>query len=432
MGSPEISKPRGSKKNYDYIIVGGGHCGLILAKELSDKNKKVLVLEKGRFLSRVGNVWDAATYFDKCALAASRQGVTIYRTFGVGGTGVVGCGNAVEFTDKEHEAIGIDFKSELAELKKESYVHLEGLPSAVGKASQRIMQEANNLGYSMGLMPKFNKTGKCMSCGQCAVGCKYGVKWNSRDSYNLIKNGSVDLITDFSVKKIVELNGRVEGVEGEDGKMYLADKVILSAGGIGTPIILQNSGLAAGDNLFVDAFTMTYGVSKEYNQRKELPMSVVCTRFHESDGFVMAPFVDPNFIGLFTGLQFSKLAHIFGIDKLMGIMVKINDDNIGRVNRDGSIDKEMTASDQNKLKKGSDIAKEILVKCGVNPKTIFVTKVKGAHPGGTAAIGKVVDKNLQTKIKNLYVCDCSVFPFAPGLPPMLSLIALTKWFAKTI
>jgi choline dehydrogenase-like flavoprotein len=58
--------------------------------------------------------------------------------------------------------------------------------------------------------------------------------------------------------------------------------------------------------------------------------------------------------------------------------------------------------------------------------------VQGAHPGGTASIGKVVDKDLQTKVDNLFVCDASVFPTSPGLPPILTIVALAKRLAKTL
>ena len=54
----------------------------------------------------------------------------------------------------------------------------------------------------------------------------------------------------------------------------------------------------------------------------------------------------------------------------------------------------------------------------------------GGHNGAAAAIGVVVDKNLQTKIDNLFVCDASVLPESPGLPPMLTIMAVAKWFAK--
>lgn len=56
----------------------------------------------------------------------------------------------------------------------------------------------------------------------------------------------------------------------------------------------------------------------------------------------------------------------------------------------------------------------------------------GAHPGGTAAIGEAVNKNLETKIKGLFVCDASVLPTSPGLPPILAIIALSKRFARKL
>ena len=35
-----------------------------------------------------------------------------------------------------------------------------------------------------------------------------------------------------------------------------------------------------------------------------------------------------------------------------------------------------------------------------------------------------------TRVKNLYVCDASVLPKAPGLPPILTIVALGKHLAK--
>ena len=54
---------------------------------------------------------------------------------------------------------------------------------------------------------------------------------------------------------------------------------------------------------------------------------------------------------------------------------------------------------------------------------------RGAHPGGTAKIGEIVDSNLETEISNLYVCDASVLPISPGKPPILTILALSKRLA---
>jgi choline dehydrogenase-like flavoprotein len=111
-------------------------------------------------------------------------------------------------------------------------------------------------------------------------------------------------------------------------------------------------------------------------------------------------------------------------------MIKTTDEPVGRVYRDGSISKPVTEKDWKRLREGSSIAKEILIKAGA--KSVMVSKVQGGHPGGTAAIGKVVDKNFQTKADGLFVCDASVLPVTPGLPPILTIVALAKRLAKIL
>lgn len=53
-----------------------------------------------------------------------------------------------------------------------------------------------------------------------------------------------------------------------------------------------------------------------------------------------------------------------------------------------------------------------------------------SHPGGTVKIGELLDADLMTEYRNLYVCDASVIPEPWGRPPILTLIALGKRLAK--
>ena len=69
---------------------------------------------------------------------------------------------------------------------------------------------------------------------------------------------------------------------------------------------------------------------------------------------------------------------------------------------------------------------------GADPKSIFRTHVRAAHPGGTAGIGRVIDKEQETEVSGLFVSDCSAFPETPGKPPVLSIIALSKFLAKRL
>ena len=119
-------------------------------------------------------------------------------------------------------------------------------------------------------------------------------------------------------------------------------------------------------------------------------------------------------------------------DGMIGIMAKTSDDSAGQIFPDGTFSKTITEVDKKRLDKGAEISKEILLKAGADSKSIFHTNISGAHPGGTAAIGKVVDNNLQTEVNNLFVCDGSVLPVSPGAPPILTIIALAKRLAKSL
>ena len=47
-------------------------------------------------------------------------------------------------------------------------------------------------------------------------------------------------------------------------------------------------------------------------------------------------------------------------------------------------------------------------------------------------VGKLVDSNLETSVKNLYCCDTSVIPDAFGVPPTLAIVALGKRLSRRL
>ena len=74
---------------------------------------------------------------------------------------------------------------------------------------------------------------------------------------------------------------------------------------------------------------------------------------------------------------------------------------------DGTISKHIDEVAMQRLKKGSKIAKDILIKAGVKPKDIFVNKELGGHPGGSVALGTHLDDYCQTKIPNCYLLSAT-------------------------
>lgn len=453
---PEILKA-------DIVVVGSGAGGATIAKELSKASKKkIYLLEKGSRPKRIGSELFASQIYDKCALfGRSKEGVIIYRAIALGGTTLVSCGNGVRSLESEFEKLGIDLKNEYEEAEKELNVISNPI---ISKTSRAIIEASKKLGINMIPMPKFFTPKNCTLCGRCVLGCRSMSKWSSLDYIEEARKNGVKIITNTDVHKILSYKGRATGVRGKRrgrGFVVKAKVIIVCAGGLGTPVILQNSGLEAGRKLFCDLLNVTYGISKEYSLLKEPSMSVVSDmNFFKEHGFILSPFIDSflvliSLIPLGEDLRKKRLnwllkrlkeedgssidrlnigypAKSFRRRKVVGIMTKIKDSNTGSVDKKGIIGKTATEQDLSRLKNGALFAKKILSRMEIAPKTMVVTKTRGAHPGGTAAIGDVVDTNLETKIKGLYVSDASVFPESAGLPPILTIIALSKRLSKML
>jgi choline dehydrogenase-like flavoprotein len=114
---------------------------------------------------------------------------------------------------------------------------------------------------------------------------------------------------------------------------------------------------------------------------------------------------------------------------MLGVMIKIKDDLSGGITLDGEISKPMTEGDQFRMNHGFIVARQILVRAGADPDSIFITPLRGTHPSGTVRIGQMLDGNLQTEVKGLYVCDASTFPEALDRPTVLTILSLGKRLA---
>ncbi|MGB3113569.1 MAG: FAD-dependent oxidoreductase, partial [Candidatus Omnitrophota bacterium] len=171
------------KLKTDFAVIGSGAGGATIAMELAKKGRKVLILDKGSFAkeSEIGTLRSAVlTFYDRCALRASKEGIIIYRALMAGGTTFVSCGNGLPVLVDELEHCGIDLKEEFEETERE--LSIARLPDDfIGPGSRLIMNAANRLGFDMGPMPKFINTDKCILCGKCVLGCKTGAKWSALD-----------------------------------------------------------------------------------------------------------------------------------------------------------------------------------------------------------------------------------------------------------
>jgi choline dehydrogenase-like flavoprotein len=124
------------------------------------------------------------------------------------------------------------------------------------------------------------------------------------------------------------------------------------------------------------------------------------------------------------------LARIGKYKKVLSVFEKVSDEGQGTCYPDGRISKKFTDKDWKVFKYARDTAEKILVKAGCDPDDLHHANFVLGHPSSTVKVGVLLDTNLETKIKNLYCCDTSAFPKAPGRPPALTVVVLAKRLAR--
>jgi choline dehydrogenase-like flavoprotein len=265
------------------------------------------------------------------------------------------------------------------------------------------------------------------------LGCRCGAKWSAGDFVDQALAAGAQLRTHAYVQRVLRSGRQVIGVEGWlAGEPFVAHAplVVVAAGGIGTPRILQASGFAqAGAGLTVDATLMVYGVTQEAGIGNEPPMT---WRWHNhAEGYMLSTLIDPWLMYPLAAAQVGlpHLATWPAWARVLGVMIKITDDRVGHVAAH-TISKPLTAADTERIVQAEQVARRILREAGADPASMFATPLRGTHPGSTAPIGVVVDTDLQTELDGLFVCDASVFPAALGGPTVLTIIGLAKRLAQ--
>lgn len=427
------------------LIVGSGAGGALLAMELALANIHVTVIEKGQNVDEK----ESSTYFnfyDNAESQNQENSCDILKTTCIGGSTVVAAGNAVRCLENElRNDFGINISNELDYV--EDILNVSTLPdSHFGKGTLAIMNAAKELGCNPVKMPKFIRANDCNSCGKCSFGCPFNAKWTAADFIKIAKENGANIITNSKVESITIVNNTVTGVNVKsitddvigDETTIKSDLVVLSAGAIDSATIIQNSGINLGNkmnnNLFIDSFVTVGGVLNDIGFNSEVSMNALIT----GENFILAPHYSQFLVDKINSRISSNGntnntnnnningdSNQVSDNDVIGLMVKIPDEMSGNVNN-GKVNKNNTIQDIRFISEGVATAGSILVKLGVDLNTIVSTHLRGAHPGGTMAIGEVVDKNLKTNVNGLYVCDASVLPVAPGCPPILTILALSK------
>ena len=172
-----------------------------MAREMTRRGKKVIMLEKGGRMEWMGNTLTVASMIDIPTLLLNYRDIVIFVN-NYGGASNIAAGSALPPPKKVFDPVGIDLSQEAEEAKKELWIR--PLPDElVGENNMRLMEAANSLGYHWRKMDKFIDASRCTGSGDCMLGCRTGAKWTGRVFGDEAVAGGAELRLHAAVKEFV-------------------------------------------------------------------------------------------------------------------------------------------------------------------------------------------------------------------------------------
>jgi choline dehydrogenase-like flavoprotein len=360
------------------------------------------------------------------------------------------------------------------------------LESQMNPNNRKVKDGADKLGWK-GFIPNHNRI-QCLETGFCELGCTYNRKQSMLITYvpKADANGT-RIFADCRADKVLATQGRATGVEATvldraTGKplhkvTIRAKTVILSGGAIMSPALLLKSDLAnssglVGKTLHLHPSSPVAGLFDEKIEGwRGIPQTYIVDEFAEFykdgyGGYVIIPvFAHPGGTAVITpGMNADHASLMGAYDRLSAAVPMIHDETVGSVtvksNGQIVLDYWPEEEDQRWFRHGIKRTAEMYFAAGAkevmlpySPKTIVrspkeldvvdrlgVTKygisIASVHPQGSVRMSAdpekgVVDSHCESHdVKNLFVCDTSVFPTSLGTPPMIPTAAIATHTAK--
>ncbi|MTV14434.1 MULTISPECIES: GMC family oxidoreductase N-terminal domain-containing protein [Bradyrhizobium] len=270
--------PRRLEGDFDYIVVGAGTAGCIMANRLSaDPKKRVLLLEAGGkdnwiwfhipvgYLFAIGNPRSDWMFKTEAEPGLNGRALAYPRGKVIGGSSAINAmismrGQAADYDHwRQLGLTGWSYSDVLPAFKRlEDHFLGESEHHGVGggwrieapRLSWQILDAVGDAAEEMGIkrIPDFN-TGDNEGTSYFHVNQKRGRRWSSARGFlkPVLNRGNLRLETDVLVDRLIIESGRAAGVLFRQGDEVVEARargeVILCAGSIGTTQVLQRSGI---------------------------------------------------------------------------------------------------------------------------------------------------------------------------------------------
>jgi choline dehydrogenase-like flavoprotein len=491
-GSLGDTQARGDGEECEVAIVGSGAGGAVAAALLAEAGVDVLVLEAGNHYTRdnypTGRLEAIAELYREAGLtiAEGKPPIPVPVAKVVGGTTVINSGTCFRAPDSILEnwrtEFGVSWARDLDEdfAEAEDFLRVTELdPNRIGRNGQLAMEGAAALGVSGG--PIHRNAGNCVQCSSCPYGCAIDAKRGMHVSYlpRAVAAGA-RVRAGVEAQRVLMEDGRAVGLacsardEGGRNRPFTvrASRAVIAAGGaFGTPELLLRSSLGGsqvGRNLRIHpACWVGARYEEEVRGWDGVMQSYYVDQWEESQRVLLeATFTPLAFGGAWlvgTGREHQQAMLDFG--RIGSIGVQLRDLSVGSVGlaNEGALRAKYKLGDEDARAVVFGIARaaEIHFAAGatevypniprvgtLKPKdlplfesTLFKAselRLEAFHPMGTARIasdprrGVCAADGSVNGARGLYVADASLFPTAPGVNPMMTIIAFAKQVAREV
>jgi choline dehydrogenase-like flavoprotein len=470
-----------TSERVDVVVVGSGAGGGVIAGELAQRGRSVVLLEAGPHRTAADFTrWEAHAGAElwwpfRQALVDGGAGgaVPLFGGRCVGGTTTINTKVAFRAHDFEFakwHAASAPLDDDGEPLGLETLApHYERVEQELGVRRRddwpdcvRTLDEAfRELGH--GLEPVDSYTDhNCMKCGSCLQGCPTNAGKSTMNTYihAATAAGKLDLRADSPVERVLFADGEAgleaTGVEYADaaGERHTIDAgaVVVAAGALNTPQILIRSGLEndlIGRNLGLHPAAFVFGLFDEpQDAHRVYPITSHCIDFirDEDGGFVLEAATVQDPIGFASSIS-DEDGPLWG-ERLVeaareyrnwnGILVLANDENNGRVvvGEDGSesFEAHFDPVELERMQSGIDFGRRVMEAAGA--KQVAWTGPASTHVQGTCPMGSdtarsVVDSHGESHdAKRLFVGDASLFPRTLSVNPSMTIMALADRLAE--
>jgi choline dehydrogenase-like flavoprotein len=459
---------------FDVVVVGSGAGGGVVAGELAQRGRDVLLLECGPHLRAADFTrWEAKAAHDlmwplRFAPLESGELVTFLAGRCVGGTTTINTKVAFRAHERDvakwHPATGLtsDGRTPFAVSDLEPY--FDRVEQVLGvrersdweKSVHTVEPGFKALGAELEPVHAYTDP-NCTSCGSCIQGCASNAGKSTMNTYiaDALAQGILELRANAAVERVLIEGSEATGVEyvddaGERRKVR-ARAVVVAAGALNTPQLLLRSGLTSasiGQHLGLHPVRLVYGLFDEpQDAHMVYPITAHCLKHqHDEDGgFVIEATTIQDPISFATTLC-DENGPLWGprlveavrrFRHWIGFLAMVNDDNNSAVVVDESgaerFDVDFEPVERERIDNALRFSREVLEAAGA--RQVCWTGLASTHVQGSCRMGddptrSVVDRNGESHdVKRLFVGDGSLVPRTLSVNPSLTIMALATRLA---